>query len=306
MKAYHDPVLIDDILDLANIGQARLVVDATLGDGGYALACLQHMPESGRVIGIDLDPQALSRSCDRLRVYEDRIRFVQGNYRSLDSFLDPTERGTIDAVIADLGISMLQVSDPEKGFMFSEDGPLSMQMSGTGKTAEEVVNESDLESLARIIREYGEERHAKRIARAIVDARSKRHIRTTSQLARIVKEVVKGPYTTKSLARVFQAIRIEVNDELTGIQEFLPHALDALRPGGRMAVVAYHSLEDRLVKRFIAAEARPCTCPPDLPVCVCHRKPRLKAVGKLVRPAEEEVSRNPQARSAKLRVAEKI
>ena len=287
--------------------QAELIVDATLGDGGYALAILQAMPPTGRVIGIDRDREAIERAERRLASFGSRFKALRGNFRDLEKLLHSVGVDKVDGVVADLGLSTLQISDPARGFTFSQSGPLLMIMGDDAdRTAEDVVNEYDESELARIIRTYGEERAAGRIARAIAARRREKRITTTDDLADIVRSVVGGRYAIKSLARVFQAIRIHINAELENLSAFLPQALEVLKPGGRMAVVSYHSLEDRMVKQFMQVEQNPCICPPELPMCVCGRKPRLMMIGKIIRPTPEEVNLNPSSRSAKLRIAEKV
>ncbi|HNW58181.1 MAG TPA: 16S rRNA (cytosine(1402)-N(4))-methyltransferase RsmH [bacterium] len=307
MEGYHQSIMVREILELLRIHQAGLVYDVTAGDGGHLQAFLQTMPSAGRVVGIDRDPEALRRLRQRLASYTDRFQVVHGNFRDLETLLADSDRGHVDAILADLGISTLQITDPEKGFMFSADGPLSMQMDPqSGISAATVVNEFDERRLGEIIRTLGEERAWQRIARAIVRARSKSPIERTGQLAAIVRAIVPGPFGIKSCARMFQSLRIFVNDELNNLKAFLPQALAALRPGGRLAVISFHSLEDRIVKEYLREQANPCICPPKLPMCVCGAVPALKIIGKMVVPTAAEVALNPSARSAKLRVAEKL
>jgi len=307
VEGYHRSVLVREVLELLQAEHARLVYDVTAGDGGHMEAFLQVMPPAGRVVGIDRDPEALRRLRQRLASYTDRFQVVRGNFRDLETLLALSERGHVDAILADLGISTLQITDPEKGFMFSADGPLAMQMDPqSGLSAETVVNEFDEPRLGEIIRTLGEERAWRRIAHAVVRARGRARIVRTGQLAEIVRSVVPGPYAVKSCARVFQSLRIFVNDELKNLELFLPQALNALGRHGRLGVISFHSLEDRIVKEFIRDQANPCICPPKLPVCVCGAVPRLKPIGKLVLPADAEVAGNPGARSARLRVAEKL
>ncbi len=307
MEGYHQPVLVREIVELLLAGQSTLICDVTAGDGGHMEAFLQAMPATGRVVGIDRDPQALQRLQQRLDRFRDRFQVVRGNFCDLQTILAPPGGGRFDAILADLGVSTLQISDPEKGFMFSADGPLAMQMDpASGLSAGTVVNDFDEQHLGGIIRTLGEERAWRRIARAIVRARSRGRILRTGQLADIVRRTVPGPHAVKSCARVFQSLRIFVNDELKNLDLFLPQALEMLRPGGRLAVISYHSLEDRRTKEFIREEAYPCICPPQLPMCCCGAVPRLKAVGKLIVPTAAEVAANPSARSARLRVAEKL
>ena len=303
---YHIPVLAEEVADGLRIAQVSRVVDGTLGDGGYSL-CFLERSASVQVIGIDLDRDAIERAGERLAGYGDRFRAVQGNFSDIDTLVGQLGVEDLEAIVVDLGISRLQVTDPAKGFMFSKPGPLLMRMGGASRVdAGKIVNEWDEKMLAQLLWEYGEERRARWIARAIVRARSNNPFTMTDELAEVVRRAVPHDHAVKSLARVFQAIRIAVNDELNNLRSFLPKALQLLRPQGRLAVVSYHSLEDRICKEFFASQIRPCTCPPDLPICVCGKQPTIRWVERLVRPSEAEVQRNPNARSAKLRIMEKL
>ncbi len=304
---YHKPVLVQEVVRSLKANQALAIVDATLGDGGHSQALLEAMPDYGRVLATDVDAEAIDRAKSRLGKFSGRLTVYQRNFGKIEAILGKEWVGGIDGIIADLGVSRLQFSDPEKGFMFSASGPLSMKMgAGQRRSADGVVNELSESELAKIIREYGEEKDYKRISHAIVRRRDVGRINTTDELAAIVRKVANPRYAIKTLARVFQAIRIFVNAEIENLQAFLPQALRLLKPGGRLSVISYHSLEDRVVKEFMQREAFPCVCPPDLPVCVCGKKPSLKIVGKLIRPSEEEISDNPNARSARMRTAEKL
>lgn len=304
---YHIPVLLNQVLDSLKTSRARLIVDVTLGDGGYSEAILEAMPPNGVVVGIDRDKQAIGRATARLKRFENRFIAMHGNFSQLASLVNSARLGPVDGVVADLGVSTLQITDPERGFMFSRSGPLLMQMGINNQlNAEEVVNEYPEKELADIIFQYGEEKASRKIARKIVEERKKARIESTQQLADIVGFVVRGKFAVKSLARVFQAIRVYVNKELDSLKELLPQAKDVLGKGGRLSVVSYHSLEDRIVKRYIAAQENPCTCPPELPACVCLKQPTLKKVGKLIIPTQDEMEKNPNSRSAKLRIAEKL
>jgi len=307
MNVYHKPVLVNYVVRSLEAVHANVVFDATLGDGGYAEAILQAMPSLGKLYGIDRDPQALARARKRLVVFGDRFSAIEGNFADLELIASRVGVEAVDGVVADLGVSYLQISDPGRGFMFSKSGPLSMQMGQDAElSAEDVVNTFSEKELAHILWNYGEERGAKRIARAIVARRNTKKIETTEELADIVRSVVNSRFAVKSLARVFQAIRIFVNKELESLDLFLPQALRLLKKNGYLVVLSYHSLEDRKVKRFMHREQNPCTCPPDLPVCVCGKKPRLQIIGKVIRPSSEEVARNPNSRSAKMRIARKL
>ena len=301
----HVPVLLDRCVALLAPAATPegVLVDATLGMGGHAEALLERTPS--RLVGIDRDPEALRRAGERLARYGDRVRLVHAVYDALPEVLDG-ER--VDGILFDLGVSSLQLDETGRGFSYSQDAPLDMRMDPTrGPSAADVVNGYPVEELTRILREYGEERFAPRVARAIVAGRP---WATTAPLAEAVREAI--PAATRRhgghpAKRTFQALRIEVNGELEALARALPAAISALRVGGRLVVLAYHSLEDRMVKRALAEGLRGCVCPPDLPMCACGREPQLRL---LVRGAEEptaeEVAANPRAGSAKLRAVERI
>lgn len=306
-ESYHIPVLVEPVKSSLKVNECNLIIDCTCGDAGHSLAFLKAMPGDGRVIAVDLDPEALERARQRMRDYGDRFKAVQGNFKDIKSLVSQLGVDRPCGIFADLGVSRLQLLKPEKGFMYTGSGPLSMRMDGgQGVTAETVVNEFEEEKLARIIKTYGEDRAYRRIAREIVRKRARRAIKTTGELAEIIKNVVRGPYVTKSLARVFQSIRIFVNGEVDNLKCFLPQAIDLLREKGRLAVLTYHSIEDRIVKAFMRAEASDCECPPDFPVCVCGKEARARIIGRPVVPDEAEIARNPKARSSRLRCCEKI
>lgn len=303
--SYHKPVLLDRVLELLRVDDCRVVVDCTVGDGGFSKAFLTRVPEI-QIYGIDLDPEAMERAKQRLAPWSDRFHGFLGNFRDVKELIPPEVVGHVDAVVADLGVSFLQLSEAKKGFMFSENGPLDMKMGpAIERDAFTVINKSTERELADIFFHFGEERQSRRIARAVVRQRQSAPIETTTDLAEIVRNVSRKDHVVKTLARIFQALRIYVNDELSSLDHFLPRAISILRPGGRLAILSYHSLEDRRVKRFIHAQEHPCTCPPQLPVCICGKKPTCKSVSKLVRPDADEIEINKSARSARLRAVEK-
>lgn len=304
---YHKSVLLQQVLDGLEAVRARIIVDATLGDGGYSCELLKVMPENGIVIGIDRDPQALSRAKARLSSFGDRFIAVKGNFSNIENIVTGLGIKSVDGVVADLGVSYLQISNPDRGFMFMKSGPLLMNMGDDCQVnAETVVNEYSGEELARIFWEYGEERASWKIANAITRFRQTTRITTTRQLVDIIRGVVGSRYEIKSFARIFQAIRMHVNMEIENLKQFLPASLHILNIGGVLAVVAYHSGEDRLVKEFMREQANPCTCPKELPYCVCGKKPVLSIKGKMIIASDQEVRENPCARSAKLRIARVI
>jgi 16S rRNA (cytosine1402-N4)-methyltransferase len=303
----HEPVLVKPVVEFLLAPQTRVIIDATLGDGGHSLALLQDGRSQFRLIGIDADPQALAVARARLESYASYCNFVNGNFRDLAKLLEPLGVTSVDGILADLGVSSRQIDFPERGFSYREDGPLDMRMNpNLPHTAADLLATLEKDELKRIFREYGEEKLAAPIARAIVQQRSKNPLTRTNDLRRVVEKIVKGSQQVKSLARIFQALRIAVNDELAALQTFLEQALALLRPGGRLAVISYHSLEDRIVKQFFKAQAKGCTCPPEFPVCVCGKNPQLVVLTpKPVAPGPEEVKLNRRARSARLRVAQK-
>jgi 16S rRNA (cytosine1402-N4)-methyltransferase len=307
--AGHEPVLAGPVVDylLPSLEQGGVFVDATFGRGGHARAILEAAAEA-ELVGIDRDPQALDEGVADLATYEDRIRLVRDDFENLAAVLERLGIASVRGVLFDLGVSSPQLDEAARGFSFRNDGPLDMRMNPDAPlSAATVVNEYSEKELARVIRDYGEERFASRVARAIV---RNRPIERTSELAEVVKEAI--PAATRRTGghparRTFQAIRIEVNRELDALQSALPDAVDALEPGGRVAVISYHSLEDRIVKRTFNDAANGCTCPPDFPVCVCGAEAAIRILTRRpVRPPEAETEHNPRAASARLRVGEKL
>ncbi len=300
--AYHVPVMVSEVVEWFAPVSSGWIVDATFGGGGHSRALLDEYPDL-RVVGIDRDPDALAQAADH-----DRLRLVSANYRDLPSILGT--RGLpdrVDGILLDLGVSSHQLDDPERGFSYHRAGPLDMRM-GTDAdiTAGQLVNTASAGELEQIISRYGEERFARRIADAIV---SERPFLDTTSLAGCVAEAVPAPARRSGhpARKTFQALRIAVNDELSGVEAVMGTVFDCLTVGGRVVVMAYHSLEDRIVKRAMNERARGCVCPPDLPICVCGSQPDVRVLTrKAVRPSQDEIERNPRARSAVLRVAEKV
>jgi 16S rRNA (cytosine1402-N4)-methyltransferase len=279
-------------------------VDATVGAGGHSRALLEGGPGI-RLLGLDRDPDALVLAGERLAAFGDRVRLVQGNFGDLGELLDGSPPP--DGILADLGVSSMQLEEPSRGFSFRREGPLDMRMSRSGRSAADVVAHASADELSRIFFEYGEERMANKIARAILEERSREPITTTRHLSRIVARV-KGDNREKidPATRVFQALRIEVNEELQALSRFLAAAVEKLNAEGRVAVIAYHSLEDRMVKETFRRESGVCLCPPKLPICVCGARRAVSVLTRRpIRPSETEVRRNPRSRSARLRAAEK-
>jgi len=315
---HHMTVLGEEAVDGLRVRADGWYVDCTLGGGGHSERIAARLGPEGRLLGLDQDDAALAHARKRLAPFGDRVAVVKTNFRCLARALReagaPLARdGTpqVDGILFDLGVSSPQLDEAERGFSYNLDAPLDMRMDREQPlTARQIVNEWDERELASVIREYGEEKFARQIARAIVKARQKAPVETTGQLAELVKAAIPaaarrtGPHPAK---RTFQAIRIAVNDELNAFRDALRQAIDCLAPGGRAAVITFHSLEDRICKETFAAEAAPCRCPPDFPVCVCGAgEGRLRLTPrKPILPSPEELERNPRARSAKLRIAEK-
>jgi len=306
----HIPVLLREAVDLLAPRSGGVYLDGTLGAGGHAAEILKRSSPDGFLIGLDQDADAIERCRKSLAEFGSRVILRQRNYRDLPAVLAELSRPAVDGVLLDLGISWFHVKTPDRGFSFQLDGPLDMRMDTTReRTAADLVNNLSREELAMIIREYGEERRAGPIARAIEKARARRPITRTLQLAEIISSVF-PPYPPRRIhpaTLTFQALRIAVNDEINALREGLSGAIPHLNSGGRIAVITFHSLEDRIVKQTFAASAKGCICPPKLPVCACGRVPELKVLtSHPVTAGPEEIALNPAARSAKLRAAEKL
>ena len=305
----HISVLANETIEGLNVKPDGVYVDCTLGGGGHSSLVLEKL-KSGRLIAIDQDEYAISRAKQRLSAYGDKVTYVNDNFRNLKAILEMHAPDGVDGVMMDLGVSSFQLDMPERGFSYNNDAPLDMRMSGKGKSAYDVVNSYAESELRRILRDYGDEKFASKIAFNIVKAREEKPIKTTLELAEIIKGSIpmkareKGHHPAK---KSFQAIRIEVNDELAIIDTAVSDAVSALKEGGRLAIISFHSLEDKAVKHAMAQNAKGCECPPSFPVCVCGKKPKIKILTKnAVTSTDEELENNPRARSAKLRVAEKI
>jgi 16S rRNA (cytosine1402-N4)-methyltransferase len=307
-RSVHVPVLLAEVLDELGIRPGGYYLDATVGGGGHAAAILKASGPTGRLLGLDRDPEAATRAAMYLKPFGDRALVTPTSYVHLTTALQRAEFPRLDGILFDLGFSSWQVDDPKRGFAFRTDGPLDMRFDPTSDDppASVLVNQLAEAELAGLLRRYGEDPRSRRIAQAIVAARP---IRSTRHLADVILAAV-GRVRGERLhpaTRTFQALRIAVNHELEGIAEALPQAVEALRPGGRLAVITFHSLEDRIVKHFLKQEERGCICPPEAPVCTCGHVPTLRNITrKPVIPSAEEIAANPRSRSAKLRVAEKI
>ncbi len=306
----HLPVMPAEAVNYLGCARAGTYVDGTVGGGGHALEILRANP-GNRLIGLDRDSEALAAAQKALAPFGGRSVLVKEDFRNVSAVLGRLEAGQVDGMLLDLGVSSYQLETPERGFSFRFDAALDMRMDrSSGPTARDLVNTLEEGELFRIFREYGEEAHSRRIARAIVEARAKKPIETTAELSRIVVEAVPAKYRGGRIhpaTRVFQALRIAVNDELGSLSEGLAAGMESLKPGGRMVVISFHSLEDRIVKGAFREAATGCICPPKFPVCVCGRTPRARLVTrKAVAPSAKEVESNPRARSAKLRAIEKL
>lgn len=310
MKFSHQPVLLRETIEHLNLKPNGIYVDCTLGAAGHSTAILATEP-TVRLIGIDQDPQALERASLRLAAYTGQVTLVQDNFRNLERILDGLGIGKVDGVLMDIGVSSPQLDDADRGFSYQQDAPLDMRMDPNQPIdAKTIVNTYSAEELTKIIKMYGEERWASRISDFIVRERKRAPLETTGELVDLIKRAIPakaratGPHPAR---RTFQALRIAVNDELNALQQGLEQAVEVLAAQGRLAVITFHSLEDRIVKNFFQEMLGKCICPPDFPVCVCGRTPqgRLVTRGPLL-PSQEELEDNPRSRSAKLRVLEKL
>jgi 16S rRNA (cytosine1402-N4)-methyltransferase len=301
----HQPVLYHEVLEYLAPVSGGKYVDGTLGAGGHARGVLENTAPDGRLLGLDLDPEALVIARQRLLTFGERAVIRQASYRQAAAILQDMKWVPVQGILLDLGVSSMQIDQGRRGFSFMENGPLDMRFDPyKGPSAADLVNNCSETELARIIWEYGEERYSRRIARAIVDARP---LRTTAELAKLVSRCVPGhAEKIHPATRTFQALRIATNQELEAIKASLPELVNILAPGGRIAVISFHSLEDRIVKRFFKRESRDCICPPEQPICTCQHQAALTILTKKpIRAKEKEQTENPRARSAKLRAAEK-
>ena len=308
----HITVLLSESVDALEPERGGIFVDCTAGGGGHSELILQRLPKGSKLISLDRDDRAIERCRQRLEKYGEMSQVVKTNYSEIADVLDELGIDKIDGVLWDLGVSSVQLDERERGFSYSQDAPLDMRMDrSSGITAADVVNTYSESELCRIIRDWGEEKFFARIASAIVKRRQEKPIETTVELADTITNAIPAGARKKEnqhpAKRTFQAIRIEVNDELNIIEPAIRNAVSRLAPGGRAAVITFHSLEDRITKQTFKNLEKPCTCPSDFPVCVCGKKPEIKLITrKPTIPSDEELEFNPRARSAKLRVAEKI
>lgn len=311
MEFAHIPVMLNECLEGLNIKADGTYVDGTVGGAGHSIEIVKRLSENGRLICVDKDEDALKAAGERLAPYKDKVTFIHDDYKNLVNELDSIGVGKVDGILLDLGVSSYQLDNAERGFSYMKDAPLDMRMDRSQRiSAHEVVNGYTESELARILFDYGEEKLARQIARNIVRARSEKPIETTLELAKIVEDTYPAKTRWKfghPAKRTFQAIRIEVNDELSSLGEAVTAMARRLEKGGRMAVITFHSLEDRIVKSAFKELSLACTCPPDFPVCVCGKVQEVELVNKKpITASEEELENNSRSQSAKLRVIEKL
>ena len=311
MEFSHVSVLLGETIEQLNIRPDGIYVDGTLGGGGHAFEVCKRLSEKGRFIGIDQDADAIRAAGERLSRFGERVTIVRSNYCNMRQELQKLGIDRVDGILLDLGVSSYQLDSRERGFTYREDAPLDMRMDQRQtRTAREIVNTYSEQELFRVIRDYGEDKFAKNIAKHVVAARERKPIETTGELVEIIKGAIpakvrmSGGHPAK---RTFQALRIELNGELTVLKDSLDDMINLLKPGGRICVITFHSLEDRMVKSIFKTNENPCTCPSNFPVCVCGNKPKGRlAVKKPIVPGEEELYKNKRSKSAKLRVFERI
>ncbi|WP_252249981.1 16S rRNA (cytosine(1402)-N(4))-methyltransferase RsmH [Clostridium sp. ZBS13] len=310
MEFKHISVLLNECLDALDIKDNGIYVDCTLGGAGHSSHILERLSNEGLLIGIDQDRDALKAAKERLKRFEN-VKYVHSNFYDIDNILQNLDIPKVDGILMDLGVSSYQLDEGARGFSYMKDAPLDMRMNRDNDfSAYQIVNEYSEDELYKIIRNYGEERFAKRISNCIVNRRSDKPIETTMELVDIIKAAIpakarrEGPHPAK---RTFQAIRIEVNSELKILNQTIEDGVNRLKPGGRMAIITFHSLEDRIVKLKFRELNDPCTCPREFPMCICGKKPSVRLVSrKGIEPSKEEVEENPRSRSAKLRIIEKL
>ena len=310
MDFKHVSVLLKETIDGLNINPDGIYVDGALGGGGHAYEVCKHLSSKGRLIGIDQDSEALEAARERLSEFEDKVTMVRSNYCEIDTILKDLDIDKVDGIVLDLGVSSYQLDNLERGFSYKADAPLDMRMDTRQMiTASDVVNNYSENDLYRIIRDYGEDRFAKNIAKHIVMARKKKPLTTTGELSEIVKESIPMKFQAKGghpAKKTFQAIRIEVNNELKVLKDSIDTMIEHLNLGGRICIITFHSLEDRIVKTKFRENENPCTCPPDFPVCVCGKVSKGKVITrKPIIPSEEEIVNNKRAKSSKLRIFER-
>ena len=310
MEFVHKSVLLDETVNGLNIKPDGIYVDGTLGGGGHAYEVCRRLGKQGSIVGIDQDEAAIEAAGFRLKDFGEKVTIVRSNYCNMKSKLQELGIDKVDGIVLDLGVSSYQLDTAERGFSYREDAPLDMRMDTRQKmTARDIVNDYSEMELYRVIRDYGEDKFAKNIAKHIVISREKEPIETTGQLTEIIRQAIPMKYQKKSghpAKRTFQAIRIELNRELEVLRDSLDDMIELLNPGGRLCIITFHSLEDRIVKSAFKKNENPCTCPPDFPVCVCGKKSKGSIITrKPILPSEEELANNSRSKSAKLRIFER-
>ena len=309
MEFKHKSVLLNETIDGLNIKPDGIYVDGTLGGGGHAYEVCRRLGEKGSIVGIDQDAAAIETASARLKDFGEKVTIVRSNYCDMKSKLHELGIDKVDGIVLDLGVSSYQLDTAERGFSYREDAPLDMRMDTRQKmTARDIVNDYTEADLYRVIRDYGEDKFAKNIAKHIVQARAVKPVETTAELSEIIRASIPMKFQKKSghpAKRTFQAIRIELNRELDVLRDSLDDMIDLLNPGGRLCIITFHSLEDRIVKSAFRKNENPCTCPPDFPVCVCGKKSKGSIITKKpILPSEEELEYNSRSKSAKLRIFE--
>lgn len=310
-KPMHKSVMTKEVTDYLVNDREGIYVDATLGLGGHTQAIMEHTAYKCRVIGLDVDEEAISISADLLSKYKSQLVLRNSNFSEIDTVLEDLDIELVDGVVADLGMSSFQIDSSERGFSFMRDEALDMRMDPRLRfTAHDLVNEMSVDEISKVLKIYGEEKWAKRIAKHIVESRKEKPIETSAELAKLVSGAIPKKFHPAKIhpaTKTFQALRIAVNNELDNIKEFLDKAVSLLKPGGRLVVISFHSLEDRLVKSAFQRLSNPCVCPPGMPECGCGKKSEIKLITRSpVTPGQDEILDNPRARSAKLRVGERI
>ena len=309
MEFKHKSVLLDETIEGLNIKPDGIYVDGTLGGGGHSYHIASRLSDKGRLIGIDQDKDAIKAASERLKKFGDKVTIVRDNYTNFRRVLDDLNIEKVDGILLDIGVSSYQLDNTERGFSYNADAPLDMRMDDRQKlTAKDIVNEYDEQTLYRIIRDYGEDKFAKNIAKHIVAARSEKEINSTAELVEIISGAIpkKLQKNGNPAKKTFQAIRIELNHELDVLKESIDGMIDSLNIGGRLCIITFHSLEDRIVKQKFKVNENPCTCPPNFPVCVCGKVSKGRVVTrKPIVPSDEEVAENKRSKSSKLRIFEK-
>ena len=305
---FHTPVLVDKVIELLITNKSGIYFDGTIGGGGHSKEILKNFKDKGKLIGVDIDSEAVDFAKNNLKSFKNKIIIKKENYANILEILKKEKIKKIDGILLDLGISSYQIDNPERGFSYFVDSHLDMRMDNDlRKNASDIINSYSKTELIKIFKKYGEERYSRIISDYIVNKRGKNLIKTSFELRHLIESIIPGKNKIKSVSRIFQALRIEVNRELENLENFLKNFAEALKSGSRIIIISYHSLEDRLVKKYFRQFEKGCICPPHIPTCVCGKGKILKIISKKpIQPSKDEIKLNPRARSAKLRAAEKI